>query len=359
MKKLILLIVLVLLVVAGIRLVKMRKQAVDDAPVAKPVTYAVRTVLPWENTKITQSRTFLARLDSVRSAGISSKLSGRINDLQVSESQRVEKGDLLLQIDDREIRASIAGLEAKRVSAEKNRRYAKKLLARDKALFKAGGLAGEKLEASEVAFSSAAAAVTEIEKNIAGLNNQLEYSQLRAPFDGIIGTVFFRSGDLATPGKTLLTLNSLPQKLTFSYIPETADIQPGQEVRQQGENQKLGTVTKLYNDARVGLWVAEVALDERTNQPAGSYLTIKVVTRTDTGCAVPVEALLHRQQGTGIMVYDQERFYEQIVTVSAQDGDLALIKPCVSLPVAVASEAKLSLLPTAGAIQIIAGDNHE
>ncbi len=119
MKKLIIIIVLVLLVVAGIRLVKMRKQAVDDAPVAKPVTYAVRTVLPRENTTVAQSRTFLARLDSVRSAGISSKLSGRINDLQVSESQSVEKGELLLQIDDQEIRSSIAGLEAKRVSAKK------------------------------------------------------------------------------------------------------------------------------------------------------------------------------------------------------------------------------------------------
>lgn len=359
MKKFIILIVFVLLVVAGIRLVKIRKQAVDDAPVAKPVTYAVRTVLPREDTEVAQSRIFLARLDSVSSAGISSKLSGRINDLKVSESQRVEKGDLLLQIDDREIRSSIAGLEAKLVSAEKNRRYTKKLLARDKALFKAGGLAREKLEVSEVAFGSAAAAVTEIEKNIAGLNNQLEYSQLRAPFDGIIGTVFFRRGDLATPGKTLLTVNSLPQKLIFSYIPGAADIQPGREVRQQGKKQKLGSVTKLYNDARAGLWVAEVALDERINQPAGSYMTIEVVTRIGTGCAVPVEALLHRPHGPGIMVYDQERFHEQMVTVSAQNGDLALIEPCVSQPVAVASEAKLSLLPTAGTIQIIAGDNHE
>ncbi len=83
------------------------------------------------------------------------------------------------------------------------------------------------------------------------------------------------------------------------------------------------------------------------------------MTRIGTGCAVPVEALLHRPQGTGIMVYDQGRFHEQAVTVSARDGDLALIEPCVSLPVAVASEAKLSLLPTAGTIQIIAGDNHE
>ena len=357
MKKFILFILLILLVVAGIRLVKMRKQAVENAPVAKPVTYAVRTVLPKENTTIDQGRTFLARLESVSSAGISSKLSGRISELLVSESQRVGRGDLLLRIDDQEIRSSIASLQAKLAAARKFSAYNKTLLARNRALFEAGGLALEKLEASEVSCSTAAAAVTEIEQSITGLKNQLDYSHLRAPFDGIVGTVFFHRGDLATPGRTLLTLNSLPQKLTFNFAPGAVDIRPGQEVRERTE--KLGTITTLYNDARAGLWVAEVMLKDRITRPNGSYMTIEVVTKSATGCGVPIESLLHRAGGVAVMAYEQQQFQEKFVGIIAQDTHYALIEPCVNAPVAVASEAKLSLLPTSGKIKIITGDDDE
>jgi len=356
MKKLILIILLILLVAAGIRLVKMRKQAVVEAPVAIPMTYAVRIVLP-ETKTIAQTNTFLARMESVRSAGISSKLSGRINEFLVSESQKVSKGDLLVRIDDQEIRTSIGALQAKLISARKSRDYNKTLHTRNKALFEAGGLAREKLEASEVSYSTASSAVKELQQNIAGLNSQLDYSNLHAPFDGIVGTVFLHQGDLATPGRPLLTLNSLPQKLTFSFIPGVADIQPGQDVREQGK--KLGTINTLYNDAKAGLWVAEIVLEDRIDQPNGSYLTIEVVTKNGTGCAVPVQALLHRPGGESIMVYEQEQFYEKTVTVMAQDAHFALIEPCVNVPVAVASEAKLSLLPTSGSIQILSGENNE
>jgi RND family efflux transporter MFP subunit len=356
MKKLILVILLILLVAAGIRLVKIRKQAVVDAPLAIPMTHAVKTVLPETKTTV-QTSTFLARLDAVRSIETASKLSGRIIELLVSESQQVSKGDLLARIDDQEIRASIAALQAKLLSAKATHDYNKKLHARNQALFAAGGLAKEKLEASEVAYSTTSAVVKELQENIAGLNSQLDYSNLHAPFAGIIGTVFLHQGDLAAPGRALLTLNSLPQKLTFSFIPGAADVQPGQDVLSQGI--KLGSISTLYNDAKAGLQVAEVVLQEQITRPSGSYLTIEVVTKQGTGCAVPVQALLHRPEGESVMVYEEEQFHEKSITVIARDAHSALIEPCVNVPVAVASEAKLSILPSSGRIQLLSGENNE
>jgi RND family efflux transporter MFP subunit len=356
MKKIILIVLLIILIAAGVTLLKKRRQTIAEAPVATPITYTVKTVLP-ETKTVSQTSTFLARLESANSAGISSKLSGRISELLVRESRKVRQGDLLVRIDDQEIRASIDALQAKLASARKQRDYSETLHARNKALFEAGGLAQEKLEASEVTYSAAAAAVKELEQNIRGLKNQLDYSNIRAPFAGIVGTIFLRQGDLATPGRPILTLNSLPQKLTFNFMPGPEDIQPGQDVLLQGI--KAGKIATLYNDAKAGLWVAEVTLDRRLDQPNGSYLTIEVVTKAASGCGVPVQALLHREQGESIMFYQGDHFEEKSVNVKVQGKKFALIDPCVSSPVAVASEAKLSLLPTYGSIRISSGGKNE
>ena len=59
------------------------------------------------------------------------------------------------------------------------------------------------------------------------------------------------------------------------------------------------------------------------------------------------------------MRYQNDIFAEEPVTVSVEDGRFALIDPCISDPMAVASEAKLSLLPGHGRVTIFTGKNNE
>jgi len=356
MKKTISIILVVLLVAGAGLLVRKRKKAVTGAPLAIPISYTVRTVLP-ETRTVSQTSTFLAKLEPVRQAMISTKLSGWIKEMVVRESETVGSGDPLLQIDDREIRSGIAGLQAGLSAAKEQSRYARDLYERNKAMFAAGGLSREKLDATAAADSAAVATVRGLEQQIQSLETQLEYCRIVAPFPGTVGTIFLEEGNLATPGRAILSLNSLPQKLTFSFVPESTGIETGRKVMMQGE--AIGSIAKLHDDARAGLWIAEVAPDRRIEQPGGSYLTIEVATRTLSGCAVPIQALLHRGQGTSLMVYQDGRFGEKSVSVLARDGEFAVVEPVVSLPVAVAAEAKLSLLPAARGIHVIAGDGNE
>ncbi len=62
MKKWISIVLVVLLLAAGALLARKRKNAVTGAPVAIPVTYTVRTVLP-ETKTVSQTSTFLAKLE--------------------------------------------------------------------------------------------------------------------------------------------------------------------------------------------------------------------------------------------------------------------------------------------------------
>ncbi len=352
MRKMFLIVLAALIIVAGVMLLRSRRLAVAEAPTAKPMAYAVETVRPRTRT-VCQTRTFLARLESLKSAGISSRLSGRIEQVLVSEGQRVQRGELLVRIDDRETRANLDALRASLASASKDLAYKKSLHARNLKLYKAGGISREKLDASGVAYAAAEAAVKNLEQKIKAAKAQLDYLDLKAPFEGIVGTVFLRQGDLATPGRPIVSLNSLRRRLTFSFAPERQAIKAGQEVRLRGH--RIGRVAGFYGDAKSGLSVAKVLLEQELDGPNGSYVTIQVVTRKASGCTVPLQALLRDQQGVRLMVYRDKGFEPLAVTVKAQDEAYALIEPCVDSPVAVAAEAKLSLLPTRGAVPIMPG----
>ncbi len=347
MKKYLLVLLLVLLMAGGVVLLRKRKAAIEEAPTPRSLACTVRTVQP-QTRSVTSTMSFLARMEAVDSAAISSKLSGRILEMPVRESDRVGRGDLLVRLDDRELRATRQSLQAQLAAAQEELDYSRTLVERDQALYSAGGLALEKLQASQVALARSRATVRDLQEKIRSLDSQLSYLNLIAPYDGIVGTVSLRPGDLASPGRPILTLNSLDRKLTFRFIPGDDTIRIGMEVRWQGD--RIGTIARIYDDASNGLSVAEVRPDpeHRPDLPAKSYLTVTVVTGRATGCSVPLASLLHRPEGTTIMVYRQDHFEEQSVRVTVQGRTHALIAPCTDAPVAVGPEARLSLLPTYG-----------
>ncbi len=357
MKKIIFILLAAGLIAGAGVLLKKRMQEAKDAPVPIPMAVSVKTVSPRESS-LRRTRPFLAQLTSVDTAHIASRLSGLIMAVRVTENQPVKKGDLLVQIDDREILSAIKSLEETLKSQEADLNYTNGLHARNQAIFKVGGLAREKLEASAVAQAGKQAAVEATRQKIAAQKIQLDYLNIRAPFDGIVATVFLRKGNLATPGQPLLTLHSPDRKLTFSYVPDTPPISPGQAVFLGKE--KIGTVLKRYSDAKNALFEAEVVLDQPPgqllDQPDGSYLSIDVVVFTGEGCVVPVNAVLHQKEGEQVMVYENQRFTPFPIRILGQNETRALIEPCPSSPVALGPEAKLSLLPSYGSVQIIHGE---
>jgi len=353
MKKIIFILVVAGLIAGAGILLKKRMQEVKDVPIPSPTAVSVKIILPKESS-LRQTRPFLAQLTSVNIAHIATKLNGLITAVRVTENQRVKKGELLVQIDDRETLSAIKSLEKDLKSLVADLKYTQKLHTRNKSIFEVGGLSQEKLEASQVACAGKQAAVEGTRQKIAAQQIQLGYLNIRAPFDGIVAAIFLRKGNLATPGQPLLTLHSPEQKLTFSYVPTSPNIAPDQAVFLGKE--KIGKILKRYSDAKKGLFVAEVVLDQPLDRPDDSFLSIDVVVFDGKGCTVPINALLHQKEGCRVMVYENGRFKAFPVIIPGQNRERALIDPCPSFPVAVGSEAKLSLLSTYGHVRIIQGE---
>ena len=359
-KVLLILLMIIAIIISAAMLIKKRKESIKNTPVPVPLIYTVETVLP-KNRQIKQTRSFLSQLIAKDIARLSSKLSGRIEDVLVLENQPVKKGDILLLIDDREIISNIKGLNSTQKAHKKDMEYNKSLYSRNKVLFKTGGIAKEKLDASEVQYINKKAALETTMQKIVAAKAQLSYLSITAPFDGIIGTIYLQKGSLSSPGQPLISVNSSAQKLIFSFVPKGTDIIPGKNVI--FKERIIGKISRLYSDAKNGLSMAEISLKAPFAKPNNSYLTISIVTFAGSGCTVPINALLHNKNKTEIMVYENSYFSPVSVTVTAQNKKYAIIAPCSAFPVAVGSEAKLSQLQAYGKIRIkhrdFQGEQHE
>ncbi len=139
-------------------------------------------------------------------AVIEAKVSGRIEQMRVVPGQRVKAGELLVQLDAREIQARHDQAQALREEARREFKR-REILLKDKLISQA------EFDAADAQLRVAEAAVQEAE-------TLLGYIRVVAPFDGVITSKRADVGDLAAPGRPLVELED-PRTLRLEAdVPE-------------------------------------------------------------------------------------------------------------------------------------------
>lgn len=148
-----------------------------------------------------------------RKAAISSKATGRLEWLGVAEGSRVKEGDVIARIDDRDVVAQAqsaeAGVRAARaavVQSDVERRNAGVEFKRQQDLVAKGFISQSALDTAKARLDRAVAGVASAQANLnvalANARNaevSVDYTQIRAPFDGVILSKSANVGDLVTP----------------------------------------------------------------------------------------------------------------------------------------------------------------
>jgi len=353
MKKILSIGIIVIIALFAVRLLKERKSTAENvATPALPVLTI--SLVKAEEGSVKKTENFLALLASQREAKISTKLSGYIKKIAVSESQKVKKGTLLVEIDNGELLASLKTSKATLKQQKNDYLLTEKIYKRNQKLYKAGALPQEKLEELEIGLEGKKTQIISTTEKIRQLSIQLEYLVIKAPYDGTVGRIIMREGSLAGPGQPILTLSQPEQKMTFSFAPEQNSVQKsineGQAVLR--EDKSIGTIKTIYTQAKNGLSVAEVELTQPLALPEGAFVSIDVVIGEYTGCLLPVDVLVHKRDATQVMLYREEKFVPYKVEVLYANEREALLQPCPKGDIARGSETKLSKLPFYGKVKI-------
>ena len=195
---------------------------------------------------------------------VNTKIPGRLVDLYVQEGVRVHKGDVLAQIDAREVsamnaaaKAKISAAEAARLQAEANLDQARRDLARYEELYRAGAISRSMYENLQSKCDILAAACEQAEANVEASTEAFNQSAVNvgetvitAPFDGIVTTKYVDAGAMVSTGMPIVGLQD-PSKNWVNFKVKETDLDKyklNSEVTLYGRNKDLqvkGTIVDI------------------------------------------------------------------------------------------------------------------
>lgn len=135
-----------------------------------------------------------------------SESNGKVTQISFNEGQAVAKGTLLIKLNDRDL---IAQLD--RIKIEK--KFAQTTLDRQKQLFEKGGISREQ-------FDQAQNTVNILNAQLDEVTAKIEKTEVRAPFDGIIGLRQISAGAYLTPSVLAATIQNLTVLNVEFSLPE-------------------------------------------------------------------------------------------------------------------------------------------
>jgi len=146
------------------------------------------------------------QIEAVQSIDLRPEVDGRIVEILIREGQEVDQGTPLFKVDDAQLRAQVAQLEAQRDLAQQ-------ALTRAKELAQQNASSAADLEKAEAEMRSAQA-----QYDLQRI--RLERTTVRAPFAGVVGQRYVSLGDYVTTTTRLASLHTVnPQRASFQ-VPE-------------------------------------------------------------------------------------------------------------------------------------------
>jgi RND family efflux transporter MFP subunit len=263
---------------------------------------------------------------------VGSRVSGVVARLHVRIGDKVARGQLLAELETRELAARRDQARAALAAAEATLQYARSDLARKRALGGARLLAAADLDLAERSLGVAEQQAAEAAASLDYARTQLAYSRITAPIAGIVASVATQEGEtvaasLAAP--TFVTLVDLARLEVWAYVDETdiGRIATGQGARftvdTYPEHEFEGRVTAVYPQAEIRdnvvNYVTVVTFDrprERTLRPEMTT-TVRIAVETREGVlAVPRRAVRRAQGRAFVLTPAGER---RSVTVGSRD----------------------------------------
>lgn len=166
------------------------------------------------------SNQFVTDIQAKKNVEIRSRIGGIIQKMYVNEGQFVKQGQSLFKINDAELRMDLLKANAALKQADADVRIAEVELKQIQSLHAKQFVANNELEMVKAKLSSAKARRSYADAEKQAVLQKISFTNIVAPFDGVIDVIPFKDGSLVENGALLTTLSQLNEVYAYFSIPE-------------------------------------------------------------------------------------------------------------------------------------------
>lgn len=249
---------------------------------------------------------------------ISSRITAVVTDVHADHGDRVRRGKLLAQLDDRDLAARAAAARTDLDLARAN-------YARDREVFEKGYISQAAMDAATTALRAAEAREREA-------TAALSYSRISAPSDGVITARAIEIGHTVGPGSVLFRMVDPRALWVAARIDETVvgQVAVGQpatiELRSGGR--MTGKVARivLESDAATRELEVDVAFDAPLERFAiDQEAKVVIHAGEEHGVVIPASAVFQLGRAFGVLVVTDGRAEFRPVKTGASDGERVVV----------------------------------
>ena len=168
---------------------------------------------------------YVADIQASQNVEVRARVQGFIDKIFVDEGQKVNRGQLLFKMSDKEYLITLSQAQSKLASAKSAVQIAEVELERITTLVEKKVISKSELLLGKARLTEAKSKASEAQSMIDDANQKLSYVSIRAPFDGIIDRIPFKTGSLVTEGALLTTLSDNHKMYAYFDISENEYLQ--------------------------------------------------------------------------------------------------------------------------------------
>jgi RND family efflux transporter MFP subunit len=281
-------------------------------PSGPPVAVEAATA---EQSLAASSQEFTASLNPIRRATPGTVLMGRVDSIRRREGDRVRSGEVLARVESRDVSARLAQAEAGLAAARAMERNAALMKERMERLLAKQAATQKNVDDAVAGYETATANVHAAEEGVAAAKVYVGYSDITAPFDGVVTERHIEAGDTAAPGMPLFVVEDTSRMKVEAQIAESTahGLRSGSPVAVEVESAGLGTVRGTIDevlpaaDPRSRTFTVRILLDNREGSlRSGMFARIRLPGAETQTVSVPMKAVVRRGPLSGIYVIDGE-----------------------------------------------------
>jgi membrane fusion protein (multidrug efflux system) len=314
---------------------------------AGPKEYPVYTV---SLDSVITHQSYPATIEGVQTVELRPRVSGYLEEIYVDEGATVQKGQTLFKVNGDEFLQQVNAAKANVAVAEAKVNTAKMEVEKQKPLVEKGIVSDYNLTAAQFAQESAEAELQQAKANLDNAYTNLNYTNVKSPTNGIIGTIPYRIGSLvgSSNAEPLTIIADISEVRAYFAVNEKDFLALSREVLKTKKPKKNPpTVNLILADGSAYPYPGKIdAISGLINQStgsatlratfknpegllrSGSSATVKIPSKLDSVILVPQSSTFEVQNKRIIYVLEERnKVSSRVIKVSPDDsGKLFIVK---------------------------------